>query len=123
MNRTFTTDLALTCIKATILTIIVLGVMASMSSCTRVAGDNPRRPIKWRARALKSNRIVFVTNPDTLGVLAGDTVLVNYNEQNYTYYIANCGYAVPDTSYLDQLADSSFYHYEAINVVLETPYH
>jgi len=115
-------SLALSLIKASILTLIVLGAMASMSSCTRIAGDS-KRPTKWRAHSVKNNRIVFVENIDSLGVLAGDTVLVNYNEQNYTYYISNCGYEVKDTSYLDQLADSSYYHYEAINVVLERPYH
>ncbi len=120
--KDFSMGLALSLIKATILTLIVLVALLSTSSCTRVADDNPGRPLKWRAHAVKNNRIVFVTNPDSLGVLAGDTVLINYNEQDYSYYITNCGYEVPDTCYLDQLADSSFYHYEALNVVLERPY-
>lgn len=122
--KKFSMSLALSSIKASILTVIMLVALLSLSSCDRVADrNNPGRPLKWRARALTSNRIVFVKNMDSLGVMSGDTVLVNYNEQDYTYYIANCAYNVADTSYLDQLADSSFYHYEALNVVLERPYH
>jgi hypothetical protein len=122
--KKFSTSLALSLIKASILTVIMLVALLSLSSCDRVADrDNPGRPLKWRAHSVKNNRIVFVENTDSLGVLAGDTVLVNYNEQDYTYYIANCGYEVKDTSYLSALPDSTLYHYEAINVVLERPYH
>ena len=123
MNRTFKTDLALSFIKAAILTVLVVGAIASLSSCTRVADERPtRKPLKWRARVLKNNKVLFVQNIDSLGVLAGDTVLVNYNEEGSIYYISNFGGNVSDTAYFDQLSDSTYYRYEAINVVLERPY-
>lgn len=121
--KNFSMGLALSLIKAAILTTIVLVAIASLSSCTRVAdGNNQRRPLKWRAHAIKNNRILFVQNIDSLGVLAGDTVLVNYNEESMIYYISNFPHSISDTSYIDQLNDSSYYRYEAINVVLERPY-
>lgn len=122
MNK-FSMGLGLSLIKAAILTLLIVGAIASMSSCTRMADERPtRRPLKWRARALKNNKVLFVQNIDSLGVLAGDTVLVNYNEDASIYYISNFGGSVSDTAYFDALTDSTFYRYEALNVVLERPY-
>lgn len=122
MNKNFTANLALTCIKAIILTLIVLGALLSTSSCTRVADDDTRVTNEWRGRILKNNRLIFVHNTDSLPVLMGDTVTVYLNEQANIYYISNNPIGACDTSTLEMYVDKQdtiYTRFEAWNVVLE----
>lgn len=121
MNRTFKTDLALSFIKAAILTLLVVGAIASLSSCTRVAREN-RTTNQWRGRIVKNNRLLFVVNTDSLPVMQGDTVTVYLNEQTDTYYIANNPIGACDTSTLEMYVDNqdtTYTRFEAWNVILE----
>ena len=76
--------------------------------------------IKWRAKSIRFNKLIYAFNIDSLPVKAGDTVLLNYNDANY--YISNCAYPISDTAYLSSYTDSDGveqpFHYEAVNVVL-----
>jgi len=121
----FQKDLALSFVKAAILTILVIGAIASMSSCERVAQDRGYSN-KWRATVLKTGRHITVVNEDSMMVMAGDTVTVFYSE-GYSgkpsyYYIANTPDIACDTvsseMYID-VKDTIYEHFEAWNVVLE----
>lgn len=115
-------SLALSLIKAAILTLIVLGALLSTSSCTRIADGDRRVTNEWRARILKNNRLIFVHNTDSLPVLMGDTVTVYLNEQTNTYYISNNPIGACDTSTLEMYVDKQdtiYTRFEAWNVVLE----
>ena len=121
----FQKDLALSFLKAVILTIIVVGAIASMSSCERVAQDRGYSN-KWRATVLKTGRHITVVNEDSMMVMVGDTVTVFYSE-GYSgkpsyYYIANTPDIASDTvsseMYVDG-KDTIYEHFESWNVVLE----
>lgn len=123
--KDFSKSLALSFVKAAILTILVVGAIASMSSCTRVAGED-RYSNKWRATVLKTGRHITVVNEDSMMVMAGDTVTVFYSE-GYSgkpsyYYIANTPDIACDTvtseMYID-VKDTIYEHFESWNVVLE----
>ncbi len=107
-------------IKKLLLSATAVGLLMTIS-CNQ---SNPEvsKNIKWRARTIKKNKLVYAFNIDSLPVKAGDTVLLNYNSESLGYYIANVAYPVRDTAYLDTYVDSNgveqSYHYEAINVVL-----
>lgn len=114
--------LALSFIKAAILTLLVVGAIASMSSCTRMADDNRKVTNQWRGRIVKNNRLLFVVNTDSLPVMQGDTVTVYLNERTDTYYIANNPIGACDTSTLEMYVDNqdtTYTRFEAWNVILE----
>lgn len=121
MNKTFKTDFALTLIKAAVLTLLVVGAISSLSSCTRVAGQEPFNT-KWRGKVLKTNRTIFVENVDSLPVMMGDTVTVFFTEIDNKYYISNNPIGAADTSTLEMYVDNNdtiYSRFEAWNVVLE----
>ena len=121
MNK-FSMGLALSLIKAAILTLLIVGAIASMSSCTRMADSDRRTTNQWRGRIIKNNRLLFVTNTDSLPVLMGDTVTVYLNERSNTYYISNNPIGACDTSTIEMFVDNQdtiYSKFEAWNVVLE----
>ncbi len=107
-------------IKKLLLSATAVGLLMTIS-CNQ---SNPEvsKNIKWRARTIKKNKLVYAFNIDSLPVKAGDTVLLNYNSEGLGYYIANLAYSITDTAYMDSYVDSNGveqpYRYEAINVVL-----
>lgn len=117
--------LALSLIKAAILTIIVVGAIASISSCTRVAGRNERATNEWRATVLKTGRHITVKNTDSLSVMIGDTVtafLMEPINSNSYYYISNSPTTACDTSSIEMYVDgkdTTYSRFEAWNVILE----
>jgi len=124
--KDFSMGLALSLIKATILTILVLGAMASMSSCTRVADRGKTYSNEWRATVLKTGRHITVINQDSMLVMSGDTVTAFYSEgYNGTpsyYYIENTPDVACDTTSLEMYVDGKdtiYHHFESWNVVLE----
>ena len=121
MKKTFTADLALTFIKAAILTIIVVGVIASLSSCGDSMSAGRKVTNQFRARALKTGRVFTVTNRDSLAVLVGDTVTVFFSENENNYYISNNPVTACDTTTTEMYVDSKdtiYSRFEAWNVVL-----
>ena len=104
--------------------LLLFGMAAGLSMA--ISCDQPKpeesKSIKWRAKSIKFNKLMYAFNIDSLPVKSGDTVLLNYNSESLGYYIANVAYPVRDTAYLDTYVDSNgveqSYHYEAINVVL-----
>jgi hypothetical protein len=122
--NTFQKDLAFTFIKAAILTIIVVGAIASISSCERVADRNIHYSNTWRATALKTGRPLTVKNLDSLCVSSGDTVTVflgGYGDKQY-YYISNTPDIACDTMTMEMLIDGKdtlYEPFEAWNVRLE----
>jgi hypothetical protein len=124
--NTFQKDLAFTFIKAAILTIIVVGAIASLSSCGRVADRDEVVSNDWVGIVMKTGRKLTIKNTDSLGVLRGDTVTVFYmegheGEPGY-YYIANVPEPACDTivteMYIDG-KDTIYEKFEAWNVVLD----
>lgn len=95
----------------------LFAVLFSIISCEQAT---KKTSIKWRAKSIKFNKLIYASNIDSLPVKAGDTVLLNYDEANY--YISNFPYPIRDTAYLSSYTDSNGveqpYHYEAVNVVL-----
>jgi hypothetical protein len=126
MNRTefirsTQTGFVTTLVKAAVITILVIGAIASMSSCTRIAGQEPFNT-KWRGKVLKTNRTIFVENVDSLPVMMGDTVTVFFTEIDNKYYISNNPIGAADTSTLEMYVDNNdtiYSRFEAWNVVLE----
>ena len=120
----FQKDLAFTFIKAIILTIIVVGAIASISSCERVADRNIHYSNTWRATALKTGRPLTVKNLDSLYVCSGDTVTVflgGSGDKQY-YYISNTPDVACDTMTMEMLIDGKdtlYEPFEAWNVRLE----
>lgn len=124
MNK-FQKDLSLTFVKATILTIIVLGVMASISSC----GDpvNGKRVTnEYSGTVLKTGRHLTIKNIDSLSVMVGDTVTVFYMEEYGSrpgyYYIANTPDIACDTMSIEMIVDgrdTTYEKFEAWNVRLD----
>jgi hypothetical protein len=122
--KKFSTSLALSLIKASVLTVIVLG---AMTSCERVADKgNKGYSNQWRATVLKTGRHITVVNEDSMMVMLGDTVTVFYNpgygnKKSY-YYVANTPDIACDTAttemYIDG-KDTIYEPFEAWNVVLE----
>ena len=116
--------LALSLIKAAILTLLVVGAIASMSSCTRVAQDRGYSN-EWRGTVIKTGRPLTVKNIDSLCVVTGDTVTVFLMEPaNGTsyYYIANTPDKAIDTTSIEMYVDGKdtvYSHFEAWNVRLE----
>ena len=124
--NTFHKDLALSMIKAIIITFIVMVGIISLSSCERVADRNTRYSNDWRATVLKTNRTITVKNMDSLCVMSGDTVTVFYMEgcggQPSYYYISNSPTIACDTSSVEIFVDGKdtvYTHFEAWNVRLE----
>jgi hypothetical protein len=125
--NTFQKDLALTFVKATILTIIIVGVIASLSSC----GDSMsagRRTVtnEYSGTVLKTGRHLTIRNTDSLAVLVGDTVTVFYmdgcgSRPGY-YYIANSPDIACDTMSVEMIVDgrdTTYEKFEAWNVRLD----
>jgi hypothetical protein len=115
-------SLALSLIKASILTLIVLRALVFLSSCSRIADGDRKITNQWRGRIVKNNRLIFVTNTDSLPVLTGDTVTVYLNENTNTYYISNNPIGAADTSTVEMYVDNQdtiYSRFEAWNVVLE----
>ena len=120
--KDLTTGLALSLIKAAVLTTIVLVALLSLSSCDRIADDNRKVTNQWRGRIVKNNKLLFVVNTDSLPVMQGDTVTVYLNEHSNTYYIDNNPIGAADTSTLEMYVDNqdtTYSRFEAWNVVLE----
>lgn len=122
----FQKDLALSFLKAVILTIIVMGAMATLTSCERVADRDRVVTNQWRATVLKTGRHITVVNEDSMMLMTGDTVTVFYNsgysgKPSY-YYVANTPDIACDTAttemYIDG-KDTLYEPFEAWNVVLE----
>lgn len=124
--NTFQKDFSLTIIKAIILTIIVVGVIASLSSCGDSISGNKKITNMWRATVIKTGRHLTVKNIDSLVVMVGDTVTVFLNDGNNVrpsyYYISNTPETAADTMTMEMYIDGKdtlFEPYEAWNVVLE----
>ena len=118
-------SVALSLIKAAILTVIVLGAMASLTSCERVAQDRGYSN-EWRATVLKTNRPLTVKNIDSLCVVAGDTVTVflmnTPGASKSYYYISNTPEKACDTMSMEMYVDGKdtiYEPFEAWNVRLE----
>ncbi|MFM7015043.1 MAG: hypothetical protein ACKOX3_01835 [Bacteroidota bacterium] len=107
-------------IKKLLLSAMTVGLSLTIS-CNQ-SNSEVCKNIKWRAKTIRKNKLVYAFNIDSLPVKAGDTVLLNYNSDGLGYYIANVAFLVRDTAYLDSFVDSNgveqTYHYEAVNVVL-----
>lgn len=125
MNK-FQKDFSLTIVKAIILTIIVVGVIASLSSCGDSISGNKKITNMWRGTVIKTGRHLTVKNIDSLVVMVGDTVTVFLNDGNNArpsyYYISNTPETAADTMTMEMYTDGKdtlFEPYEAWNVVLE----
>jgi hypothetical protein len=125
--KKFSIGLALSLIKAAVLTLIVLVALLSLSSCERVADrGNKGYSNEWRATVMKTGRHITVINQDSMLVMSGDTVTVFYNEgyngtPNY-YYIANTPDIACDTISVEMYIDGKdtiYHHFESWNVILE----
>ncbi len=124
MNN-FQKDLSLTFVKAAILTIIAVGVIATISSC----GDpNPRRRVtnEFSGTVLKTGRHLTIKNIDSLDVRVGDTVTVfymdGYGGKSGYYYIVNTPDIACDTMSVEMIVDgrdTSYEAFEAWNVRLD----
>ena len=122
----FQKDLALSMIKAVIITLITMVAIASLSSCERMADKNRVVTNQWRATVLKTGRHLTVINEDSLCLMVGDTVTVFYNPgcggKTSYYYISNTPDIACDTAttemYIDG-KDTLYEPFEAWNVVLE----
>jgi len=119
-------SLALSLIKASILTVIVLVALLSLSSCERVADRGKTYSNEWRATVMKTGRHITVINQDSMLVMSGDTVTAFYSEgYNGTpsyYYIANTPDVACDTTSVEMYVDGKdtiYHHFESWNVVLE----
>lgn len=122
----FQKDLALSFLKAAILTILVVGAMAALTSCERVADRNIRYSNEWRTTVLKTGRTLTVKNTDSMCVVAGDTVTVflmpSSGGQSSYYYIANTPDIACDTMSVEMYVDgkdTTYEQFEAWNVRLE----
>lgn len=120
--KKFSIGLALSLIKAAVLTIIVLTVM---TSCERVADSGHRGySNEWRGTVLKTGRTLTIKNTDSLCVVSGDTVtvfLMDTPTSTY-YYIANTPEKAIDTSAIEMYVngqDTTYEKFEAWNVRLE----
>lgn len=121
----FQKDLALSFLKAAILTILVVGAMAALSSCGKVS-SNRVVTNQWRATVIKTGRHITVVNEDSLSVMLGDTVTVFYNPgygnvKSY-YYISNTPDVACDTATIEMYIDGKdtiYEPFEAWNVVLD----
>jgi len=126
MNK-FQKDLSLTFVKAAILTIIVVGVMATISSCGDSVSAGKRTVTnEYSGTVLKTGRHLTIKNIDSLSVMVGDTVTVFYmdgcgSRAGY-YYIANTPDIACDTMSVEMIVDgrdTSYEAFEAWNVRLD----
>ena len=124
MNK-FQKDLSLTFIKAAILTIIVVGIIASMSSCTPSSADR-RVTNEFSGTVLKTGRHLTIKNVDSLAVMVGDTVTVFFMDGRGSnpgyYYIANSPDIACDTMSVEMIVDgkdTTYEKFEAWNVRLD----
>jgi hypothetical protein len=117
----------LTVVKAIILTILVIGVMASMSSCGDSMSAGRRTATnEYSGTVLKTGRHLTIKNEDSLSIMVGDTVTVFYMEghegEGGYYYIANVPEPACDTvvteMYIDG-TDTIYEKFEAWNVRLD----
>ena len=116
----------ITLVKAIIFTIIVIGVIASMSSCGDSVSAGKRVTNEYSATVLKTGRHLTIKNTDSLAVLVGDTVSVFYMEscggQPGYYYIANVPEPACDTMSVEMYIDGTdtiYEKFEAWNVRLD----
>lgn len=124
--NTFQKDLALTFIKAIILTIIVVGAIVSFSSCGESQSSNRRVTNEFSGTVLKTGRHLTIKNVDSLAVMVGDTVTVFYAEgyggNSDYYYIANTPDIACDTMSIEMIVDgkdTTYEKFEAWNVRLD----
>ncbi len=125
--RSTQTGFVTTLVKAIVITILVIGAIASISSCERVADKGKVVTKNWRATVLKTGRHITVVNEDSMMLRVGDTVTVFYNpgygNKTSYYYVANTPDIACDTAttemYIDG-KDTIYEPFEAWNVVLET---
>ena len=78
-------------------------------------------PYYWRSKVLKNGKLLIVVNKSKLPVIKNDSVLVNYEEENNTYVIANTSYSLKDTSYIYVIQGDSTqtpHTYECVTVQL-----
>ena len=117
----------ITLVKAIILTILVIGVIASMSSCGDSMSAGRRTATnEYSGTVLKTGRHLTIKNEDSLSVMVGDTVTVFYMEghegEGGYYYIANVPEPACDTvvteMYIDG-TDTIYEKFEAWNVRLD----
>jgi len=116
-----------TVVKAIILTILVIGVMASMSSCgDSVSAGKRTATNEYSGTVLKTGRHLTIKNIDSLAVLVGDTVTVFYMEGYGSragyYYIANTPDIACDTMSVEMIVDgrdTTYEQFEAWNVRLD----
>jgi hypothetical protein len=124
--NSFHKDLAFTFIKAIILTIIVVGVMASLSSCGDSMSAGRKVTNQFSGTVLKTGRHLTIRNTDSLAVLVGDTVTVfymdGYGSRPGYYYIANSPDIACDTMSVEMIVDgrdTTYEKFEAWNVRLD----
>ena len=126
MNN-FQKDLSLTFVKAAILTIIVVGVMATISSCGDSVSAGKRTVTnEYSGTVLKTGRHLTIKNIDSLDVRVGDTVTVfymdGYGGKSGYYYIVNTPDIACDTMSVEMIVDgrdTSYEAFEAWNVRLD----
>lgn len=124
--RSTQTGFVTTLVKTAIITLIVIGGIAALSSCGRVADRDEVVSNDWVGIVMKTGRKLTIKNTDSLGVLRGDTVTVFYmegheGEPGY-YYIANVPEPACDTISVDMYIDGKdtiYEKFEAWNVVLD----
>ena len=125
--NTFQKDLAFTFIKAAILTIIVVGAIASLSSCGDSMSAGKRTATnEYSGTVLKTGRHLTIKNIDSLDVRVGDTVTVfymdGYSGKSGYYYIVNTPDIACDTMSVEMIVDgrdTSYEAFEAWNVRLD----
>jgi hypothetical protein len=124
--RSTQTGFVTTLVKAIVITILVIGAIAALSSCERIADKDEIIGNEWVGTVLKTGRKLTVKNIDTLGVLRGDTVTVFYMEghegEGGYYYIANVPEPACDTVSLEMYVDGKdtiYEKFEAWNVCLD----
>ena len=124
--RSTQTGFVTTLVKAIVITVLVIGAMAALSSCGRVADRDEVLTNDWVGIVMKTGRKLNIKNIDSLGVLRGDTVTVFYmegcaGEPGY-YYIANVPEPACDTISVEMYIDGKdtiYEKFEAWNVVLD----
>lgn len=117
----------ITLVKAIIITILVIGVIASMSSCGDSVGAGRRTTTnEYSGTVLKTGRHLTIKNIDSLSVMVGDTVTVFYMEgcgsRPGCYYIANTPDIACDTMSVEMIVDgrdTTYEQFEAWNVRLD----
>jgi len=117
----------LTLVKAIILTILVIGAIASISSCgDSVSAGRRTATNEYSGTVLKTGRHLTIKNIDSLSVMVGDTVTVfymdGYGSRAGYYYIANTPDIACDTMSVEMIVDgrdTTYEKFEAWNVRLD----